>query len=759
MSEYNSSAINGQPLPALYGSDSRALALYDANVNRGQVDDEIDLAALWRVVLRYKKLIALIFILILSTSTIITKMKRPIYSASALLEINSGGRNLVKFQNLESEDLILTEHLSTQARILSSQAVATEVVKRLNLIADPELGGQLRQRNLSNGIDAIIKMIKQTSDRTYSDEQLTKSAVKRYLSRLSIDPIRKSTLVNVRFKSFDPELSAKVVNEHLQAYIWLSGQRRFDATSGAKQFLETEIANVQSRLSKAQKELTEFARNNGVIDTEDRDNIMLERLATLNQDLAEVQSARIDAETRYLQSESVGSDQLSVVIDDGLIKNLRLQQASLNAEYNELLKIYKPGYPVMLQLQARIDELESSIQAQADNQILALKTKFGQLQSRENRLKSELDEFKNEMLDLQDRAVTYNILKRELDANKQLYEDLLERTKEVGVAAGMELNVASVVDQAMIPSYPSSPNLKSSLMTAGMLGLAIGLGLAFVLALLDNTINDPQQLRKATQLNYLGLVPAIDGRGNSLKIETSALKDEAYRSNVFNTMTHHQPGSIYSEAIQSIRTSLSFSKGADQPKSVMITSATAQEGKSTVAMNLAISYAKSGKKVVVIDADLRRSRYSQVFNVPEAPGLSDYLSRRAPEKFYGVESIKGLSLMVSGGEVSNAVDLLGSQQMHDLIKECEEQFDMVVLDCPPVLGIADAVVLSTVVDELVFVVAANKVSQDAVKDAISRLRTINAPIVGAVLNNMASDSVSDLNYYSPVNRASLQAAS
>ncbi len=747
----------------------QSVVLYDPNLNEGFNEDEIDIFALWRIILRYKRMITLIFVLVVATAGALTLLKRPIYTATALLEINTGSRNLVKFQNLESEDVAPGEHLSTQTTILSSQAVAAEVIKRLDLVLDPELGGQIRQRDFRNGLSAILDFFKRSNAEPASEDQLLKSATSRYLSRLSIDPIHNSTLIRVRFDSFDADLSTKIVNEHMKAYIWLSSQRRFDSTSGAKQFLESEIAIVQTRLEDSQKSLTEYARENGVIDTEDRDNIMLDRLTKLNQNLSTAQSARIDAETKYIQSQSVGYGQLSVVTEDGLIKNLRQEQAKLRAEYNELSRIYKSGYPLMEQLQAKINQVESSIQTQANTIVSGLKTNFEQLELREQRLIEELESLKDEMLDLQDRAVAFNILKREFEANKQLYVSLLDRTKEVGVAAGMELNVASVVDAA-IPS--SDQSLMASLMTSSIFGLVGALGVAFLLALLDNKVNDPEQLRKITRLNYLGIAPAIDipllnqqsnydglhsessdeqtqDGGSSFNESASVsqndelnigVDDENVRVNLFNTVLHHTPSSNFAEAIQSLRTSLTFVRADGLPKSLMLTSATAGEGKSTLAMNLAISCAKSGKKVVVIDADMRRSRYSEVFEVPASPGLSEYLADNASEKLYNIASISGLSLMVSGHTPNNPVDLLGSQKMRDLINDYKEEYDLVIVDCPPIQGVADAILMSTLVDALVLVVAADTVSQDAVKDSIRRLRMVNAPIIGTVLNYLSSKS-------------------
>jgi len=737
MNEMNSASPGQSSLPASRHHDQQALTLYDPNINNRFDEDEIDLLALWRVVVRYRKLIALILVLITVGAAVSSMLKRPVYSATALLEINSAGRNLVKFQNVESDEIALREHLSTQSRILSSKAVAIEVIKRLDLGSAPELNGQLRQRDMRNGVKALLRLIKPSPSNSEIsvlanprdlNSPAMRSVVKRYLSRLSIDPVRKSSLINVRFRSFDPELSAQIVNEHLKAYIWLSAQRRYDSTSGAKAFLEKEISNIQGKLASSQKQLTEFARTHGVIDTEERNNIMIERLAILNQDLSNVQSKRIDAETLFIQSQSSGSDELAVVINDGLIKDLRQEHAALSSEYYQQLKVYKADYPAMLQMRAQLAELESNIKSQADKRLAVLRTDFEQLSLREAHLKAELETFKAQMLDLQDKSVQYNILKRELEANKRLYAGLLERTKEVGVAAGVELNVASIVDRAVAPGSAASAGLTENLMKASIIGLLAGLAAAFVLAMLDNRVNDAQQLRKVTHVNHLGVAPAIESSG-------IRAADEDARIYMFNTITHQQPASVFSEAMHSVRTSLAYMRNDGLPKSIMVTSAVAGEGKSTIAMNLAVSCAKSGMRVMLVDADLRRSRHHHVFNVPSSPGLSEYLADQAPETFYGFKEIDGLSMMVSGERTPSPMDLLRSSRMRELIQRYEQEHELVVIDCPPVHGIADSVLISTLVEAVLMVVGADQAPQDAIKSALQRLRMVNAPIVGTVLNN------------------------
>ena len=733
---------NSSQLPMPHSNNSSGVAIYDPNLNASSIeDDEIDLRSLWRIVLRYKRLIGLILSVIVITTLLITLLMRPMYTGSVSLEVNTSGRSLVKFQNVENQDLGSREYIATQSKILGSSAVANEVISKLNLIEDPEFNGQLTQRGFLNGIKSIISVFR--SSKVKSEEDRIKSAVKIYLNRLSIASLRNTSLVEIKFESFSPEMAAKIANAHAEAYIKLSDDRRFSSTSGAKSFLEKEISVIQAKLETSEKKLNAFARKNGVIDVEDKNNIMIERLNDLSQSLSAVQSERIDAETRNIQAKTENAQRLAVVYDDLLIKSLREEQANYKAEYFELSKIYKKKYPAMQQLQAKIDELEVNINAQASKIVGGLKTNFEQLVLREERIKTELEVLQTQLLDLQDRAVTYNILKREWEANKELYSGLLERTKEIGVAAGMELNVGSIVDSASVPDNASSPKLGLNLMIAAFLGLAGGLGAAFLLAMLDNTINDVEELYQYTGVGHLGASPEIDlGEAVEAEIEdTDKLK-------YIDTISHHLPGNSFAESIQSVRTSLSYAKAGGFPKSIMVTSSVAGEGKSTVALNLAISSAKAGKRVVVVEADLRKSRHHKVFDVPTSPGLSDYLvsDKSEPAKQYHIEQMRNLSIVVAGSKAPNPVDLLGSAQMRELIADYEQQYDLVIVDCPPILGLADSIIMSKMVEAVLFVVAAHATPRDAVKNSIQRLRMVGAPLIGTVFNKVQS-SVSGYEYY------------
>jgi capsular exopolysaccharide synthesis family protein len=344
-----------------------------------------------------------------------------------------------------------------------------------------------------------------------------------------------------------------------------------------------------------------------------------------------------------------------------------------------------------------------------------------------------VEQQKQDLLSLQDRAIQYNILKREWETNKGLYSGLLERMKEVGVAAGIERDIGAIIDRALVPGAPFAPSLRGNLMKAVLLGLIGGIGLALLLNLLDNTVRDPEEVERLVQLASLGLVPKIDPKGLSSEVPMEMLSYAAR-------------GQSVSEAFRSIRTSLMFATPGGAPNVLMVTSAAPAEGKSTTVVNLGSVLAQTGASVLLVDGDLRKPRLHTVFKVPRGPGLTEYLVRGASEGHFYPTPVDNLSVLTAGTPPPNPAELLSSNALDRLLEELSDRFDYVILDSSPVMGLADPVVLSTKVKGVVLVSAAGKVSRGALREAVKRLRAVDAPLVGSVLN-MVQPHSSEYTYY------------
>jgi capsular exopolysaccharide synthesis family protein len=367
-----------------------------------------------------------------------------------------------------------------------------------------------------------------------------------------------------------------------------------------------------------------------------------------------------------------------------------------------------------------MDDIKKSLDEQSTDLVGGLKNRYEQLLQEEKQLAKQVADQRAKLLDLKDRAISYNILKREWEANKELYSGLLEKQKDVSVAAGMETNNISVVDKATIPTDKDSPKTKRNVAIAGVFGGMGGIGIAFLLAFLDNTFKNREELERELGLPFLGLVP---------KAEPFDINGDV----PLPLLAHHDPTSSISEASRSIRTNVLFSRPENVPKKILITSTTSGEGKSTIASNLALVLAQGGSRVLLMEADLRRPGIAEWMDVEPTPGLTEYLTGEAGECLKATP-FDNLYCVPAGRVHSNPTDLLGSLRMDDYLRTLSNHFDFIILDGPPILGLADSMILSSKVDGVLLVVKAGSTEKEAAGETVKRLRTINAPLIGSILN-------------------------
>lgn len=732
------------------------LVAYDPYANAYVPDDEIDLRELWRVVTKYKGTIFTVLALVLATTVIGTLLMRPVYRAEALLEIKPDSGRMVKFQNLEQADYQPLEYKTTQQNILQSDSVAEAVIEDLDLADNPEMTGALTQRGFISGVRQLIAPLMKGlrgGDALESEEDAANreriEMLERFHDRLTVSPIKRSDLFKVSFDSFDPQLASSAVNSVVNEYMRLNQERRFNSTSGAKEFLQKEIAKVQAKLEASEKDLTEFARRHRIIDVEEKDDIMTERLTDLSAQLTEANGQRMAAEALYIQAQSEnGIEVLPAVLGDSLIQELKGEYTELQGEYFKASRIYKPAYPTMQQLQAEIARVKASLDMETQRIVDGLKTNYEQLQKREQLLEERLEQQKANLLALKDRSIQYNILKREWETNKQLYTGLLERMKEVGVAAGMEINNISLIDRAKTPVEQYKPNLQLNALLAMVLGLAGGVGLAFLLAYLDNTVRTPEELERLVAVSSLGMVPRQGSgkRSRRRKEKTKELETAVAGGGMLELISHFERDNELSEAFRSIRTSLMFSSPTGLPKVLQVTSTGPGEGKTTVAANLSAVLADNGARVLLVDADLRKPRVHKVFKVPSAPGLTEYLTGQFDVSPVRQTEIANLAMIPSGTPPPNPAELLGSKAMGEFLEQMSEFYDHILLDSAPLLGLADSVIISTKVDGVIYTVLSGEINRDGLREGVKRLRRVHAPLLGAILNQVELSS-KEYGYY------------
>lgn len=429
---------------------------------------------------------------------------------------------------------------------------------------------------------------------------------------------------------------------------------------------------------------------------------------------------RIRAESRYQEMLASEFESLPQILESKVIQELKQRRVSLQTERSELARLFKPDYPAMLQLASKIEEVDAEIAREVDSFRDSIKMEFQTRLREEVKLQESIAATREEILQLEESSTDFTTLKREVDTNRELYDGLLQRMKEVGVAAGSASNNISVVDAATVPRGPYSPNVKRGIAIALVLGLFAGVGLAFLFELLDDTIKSSPDLEKLLGKPVLGVIPKVPEREQ--------------RGGEVALMAFHQPASAFAEAYRSMRTALSFSTAEGVPKVLHVTSAGAREGKTTTSISIAINLCQTGADVLLIDADLRNPSLHKTLDLPNHEGLSNYLSGAAePADVTQPTGVKGLFLMSSGPIPPNPAELLHGARMVDLASLGAQRFDYVIIDSPPLLGLADALILGDVAQATLLVVAANSTRQGAVEAALKRLRHSRANVVGAVM--------------------------
>jgi len=713
------------PAPVPQGPENGwMLAPYDPGFAPGPAEEEIDLRAMWQTIVRYRTTILAVAGVVLASTIAATLLMRPVFRGTALVEIRPGGQTVVRMNTIEHAfDARHVEYLETQWRIIRSESVAESVLDRLDLRGDPELTGATRQRGFLSGLGELLgALFAEAKPPSVAAGPLEPDAepLETFLERVDVSPVRDSNLVEVSFDSFDPKRSAEVANAVVEQYVRLSDLRRIHSASGAREFLEQEIAKAEERLQESERELNGFARAHNIVDVDEGADLVETHVAQLSHDLTETVGERITAEALYRQVQSGHAANIPALAENDLISKLQETRAQLSAEHVRLSRIYKDSYPKVSQLRAQIRDVDASLAAEQHRVAAKITADFEKARRKEELVRVELDEQKDALLDLKDRAVQYHILKRDWLTNRELHAGLLERMKEVGVAVGMEVSNVSVIDRARVPVEPHRPRLVVNTSAALAAGLALGIALAFLLAYLDDVVRTPEDFESLTGLASLGLVPKLD-------------EPDLAPCDRLEILSHTRRQSSIAEALRSVRTNLLGSSLSSTARVLQVTSAFEGEGKTTTAGNLAVVLAQRGSRVLLVDADLRRPRLHQIFGVEQNPGLRDILAGGHPEAIAKTE-IENLWVLPAGDPPNDPAELLASMNMEVLIEQVREAFDFVVIDSPPILGLADSAVVGTKVDGVIVVVSAEGARKGAVREAVKRLRLVRAPLLGGVLN-------------------------
>lgn len=664
---------------------------------------------------RRKWLILGTVVAFLIAGLLVTLLMTPLYKTSAILEIQRENRNFAEVKGSEQAQASAdNEFYQTQYGLLKSRVLAERIARSLRLGDDPaffeEFGVKPSEDMFENG-----RPIQTAAARGAR----IKAAGNLILARMDVEPERMSRLVEISFTSPDPELSKRVVDAWSTNFIQSTLERRYSATSYARNFLEERLKQLRIRIDESERALVNYASQQNIVNipgstdsngqTTGERSLVVDDLANLNRELAQATAERVSAESR-LNSGGATKEQL----DNTANSTLRTRRAELAADYARMLQQFDPAYPPAKALQAQIRSIDVALKGEGSRVDAVLRQTYQASLSREQQLAAQVNKLTGRVLDFRRRSIQYNILQREVDTNRQLYDALLQRYKEIGVAGGVGVNNIAVVDDAELPVAPDRPRPLFNMALALFAGLVVGAALALVFEQIDEGLTDPIEVEDALGLPLIGVTPKLP--------------------NDKPVMALDDPKSMLTEAYASIAANLGFATSHGIPRTLAITSARAAEGKSSTSYAIARSIARTSKSVLLIDADMRSPSVHVLLEQPLGEGLSNFLAGANDiDRLIRSTEIAGLSVISAGPQPPSTPELLSGDRLRTLLEQMGERFDHIVLDLPPVMGLADAPLIASQVEGTLVITAAHSTHKNVARLAIGRLRSAHAHLLGVVL--------------------------
>jgi exopolysaccharide transport family protein len=690
-----------------------------------------------RIFIKRKWVLIASVALVVSVVTISTLRTTPIYEAVGSIAINKMDPVTFNLKDSSSTvDYYDPADLDTEVRILKSDLLALQVIRQLNLDKPTENGAGNRSPSSS---------LELTTDAMQPDSARTSAVLAGFKGSLLVSLVPNTRIIEIRYRSPDKNLAARVVNTLANTYVEQNFKTRFESTMQASDWLSKQLVDLQIKVETSQEKLVKYQKEHEILGIDEKQNITTAKLDELNRELTSAESTRMEKESIYHLVQAGDSDSIAAAANvDGaargssansaLLEKLREQQADLKIQVAQLSTQFGPSYPKLAQLNSQLKEVDAQIQSEMRKVAARLRGDYLAALQRETMLRSALEKQKQEANKLNESAIEYSLLKRDVDANRTLSEGLLERLKEAGVTAGLRSNNFRIVDVARVPTAPSGPNILRNLGFALALGLSTGIGLAFLLESMDNTVRTPEQAQTISALPSLGMIPlgsrSMKQMGSREKLALAASKEAV------ELVTKSRPRSQMAESYRALRTSLLLTFAGGPPKVILITSALPEEGKTTTSVNSAIVLAQKGTRVLLIDADLRRPSIHKTFGMGPKLGLSNVLTGTATLQQAIIPStiLPELFILPAGTPPPNPAELLASTKMKNILEELRKQYDHIVIDSPPTLSVTDAVVMSTSADAVVLVIRSGHTTKPALRRARDILLQVNARVCGVLVN-------------------------
>ena len=714
--------------------------LFDETERQAHLKDYID------ILLRRKWIVIVFLITVVVTVTIFSFTMTPVYKASTSIQLKGGKTELTEYKEVYRQQ----SALETQYNVLKSRALAQRVAQRfpvedikvdsdkdyLSVIKSSILGllhfekdkpvdfaeGEIIDEETGEPVDSEIP----------EEDKGAHVSVGTIKNGVEIDPVKNTDIVQISFVSPDPEFAMNVANAYAEEYFNYTHESKLKPTVEGGKRLKKQVEDMRVKLEASEKELHEYVGKSKYIvarSDQDYEDLLANKFSKLAKELDAATTKRIDKETEYKEVEQYGIAYNSA-IRNPIIQPLVKKYIELESQYAELLLIHKPEYPKMIRIKEQIDNIKDRIKNEEQAIVDSLKSEYYLALNKEKNLINITDEMRTEMTQFQNDLSEFLRMKREVHSNREIYDSLLQRLKEVEINIALEKNDVQILDIASVPKSPFKPKKGFNFILSIVFGLFGGSFLAFFVEYFDDSIKNENDIEKAVQLPVFGSVPFLKEKSNTVSMDLN--------------------GNIaFSEALRSIGTRIHFANTGNQPKHILITSPVEREGKSLISASVAISLMSTHGKGLVIDADLRRPKIHSLFNLDNSVGLSSFLSDAVEfENLIKQSSYEGLDVITAGPVPPNASELLYSSKMKEMVDALSITYDYIIFDSPPVLGVADSLILSTVCAGVILVVRSMKTSKEALIKSRKALISVNANTIGAVLNGVQTNGkIHQSSYY------------
>lgn len=729
---------------------------------------------LFRLVRRRLKWIVGSILICVLFSIVISFVTKPIYESTVIIELNKNGGSLdfglgdLLSQQFNSGTDSLLNDLQTESSILQSDSLALAVIQRLQLSSRPPFAPSAEEAaNLESEKGLPLDQSPRTRTRL----------LRIFKSRLKVASVRGTRLIQVTYQSNDPRQAAEIANALIESYKAQYLQSHYEATSEASEWLTKQLSDLKSNVEESEKKLTDFEKETGILSLNTMPansgasagegqihSVVIQKLDALNAELTAAEANRIGKEALYRIVETNNDDVIlglskdplalqsnSMVLTQGgglsNLQQLRQERNELRTNIAQASITLGANNRHLKELQARLSALEDEIHQELQEIIKRAQTDFELAQQTEGELRKRFVQQQAEASKLNEKAVQYAVLSQEASSRKKLYEDLYTKLQEANVAAGIKATNITVVDPARTQSVPVRPNRKTNLALGILVGLFVGIGAALTVESLDRTVSDPAELEEITEMSVVGVIPDFDEKGRTygarlaygarrLRKEGKDTPDPPHKPSEVLMLT--QPHSVAAEAIRALRTTILLSRAGGEPRVLLVTSCAAGEGKTTVTTNLAVAMAQHNKRVIIVEADLRRPQFERTMKIPNEVGLSSVLagSSTSEEAIHRGVHVPTLDVLPAGPRPPRPADVLASAAFDQLLKHLREHYDMVLIDSPPALLVTDAVEISLKTDAVIWVAQAGIVTRPQLARAKRLVERDRMPVIGFVMNRI-----------------------